>query len=232
MQKEILVAISPHNVWYDRLKEIQMDSLMFELTHTSDDFFNQYYERPYDAFALTDKHFDASVREMIQKIRRLYDIPIIILAEEKDDINLSVSLGLGADEYLCFDDSDTVLSARLQALLRRNEVVSNKNQWLTINDTKINLVTREVIRDNQRTTLPKKIYELLKLFVENPQRIITKEDIYMTVWHERSFFSEANINVYIRRLRQAIEKDPAHPQLIVTVWGQGYRFSGSIKEGF
>lgn len=232
MQKEILVAVSQQNIWYDRLKRTQLNTLSFELTHTAEGFFNQYYGRPYDAFALTDKEFDTNVREMIQRIRRLYDIPIIILAEAKDDINLSVSLGLGADEYLCYDDSDTVLSARLHALLRRNEVVSNKNQWLTMNDTKINLVTREVIRDNQRATLPKKIYELLKLFVENPQRIITKEDIYMTVWHERSFFSEANINVYIRRLRQAIEKDPANPQLIVTVWGQGYRFSGSIKEGF
>jgi DNA-binding response OmpR family regulator len=231
MLKEILVAVDPRNAWSDRLKDGSFEGLSFSFASNGTSFFDQYFVKAYDAYGISQSAFDVEAREMIQRIRRLYDIPIILFADEASSIDVSIYLGLGADEYVSLSDDNVVVNARLHALLRRNEVVSNKNQWLAINDTRINLVTREVIRDDERFTLPKKIYELLKLFVENPQRIITKEDIYMTIWHERSYFSEANINVYIRRLRQAIESDPANPQLIVTVWGQGYRFSGSIREG-
>ena len=87
----------------------------------------------------------------------------------------------------------------------------------------------QVFRNGREITLTGKEFEILMLLVQNRGRVFSKEQIYDAIWNDEYVFDERNMTAYINKIRRKIEPDPAHPRYIITVWGVGYKFNGTIR---
>jgi DNA-binding response OmpR family regulator len=142
--------------------------------------------------------------------------------EETDRI---VGLELGADDYLTKPFSPRELAVRVRNLLRRATTpYAGIGQPLEFGDVEINATTREIRKGGEPLKLTLKEFDLLTFLASHPRRVFSREQLMDQVWGYRSELDTGTLTVHIRRLRAKIEADPRHPELIVTVWGVGYRF--------
>lgn len=165
--------------------------------------------------------------EVMQQIRKNSTVPIIIVSAKDTDSDKTLGLGLGADDYITKPFSITEFLARIKANIRRNTQYSNtsepKQKTLKIGDLVMEPEDYSVTKKQEKIDLTAKEYEILKLFLQNPKRVYTKEQIYSLVWNDAYFGDENAVNVHISRLRNKIEDNPREPKYIITVWGIGYK---------
>ena len=165
--------------------------------------------------------------EVVRRIRSdNQKIGIIMLtarAQELDKIN---GLAAGSDDYITQPFSPTELIARLDAVCRRVGILEEekpKNKIVS-GDLVLNLENRTLDKAGKRIRLTQVEYSIIKLFMENPDKALSREDILNQVWG-RDYFGELKIvDVNIRRLRMKIEDDATNPEHITTVWGYGYKW--------
>ena len=164
--------------------------------------------------------------ETLRHIREVSTIPVIMLTVRQTDQDKIRGLDLGADDYLGKPFNPRELLSRIRALLRRSFMATpaRKTEIVVDPDLKIDFSRREVIVRGQKVVLRPTEYRLLFHLVSNAGRLLTHETLLSKVWgHE--YRDEAHyLRLYITYLRQKIEKDPAHPQYILTERGIGYRF--------
>lgn len=163
--------------------------------------------------------------ELIQKIRQKgLKIPVILLSSPTADFDIIYGLNIGADDYLVKPINPLILTAKVKALLRRSKhQLLNANQILTAGPFTYDLNTLRFYKNNEEIFLSSKENAMMKLFMDNVNRIFSKDMIYNLVWGE-AIIDENTIMVYINRLRQKIEDNPSKPQYIKTIRGLGYRF--------
>ena len=166
--------------------------------------------------------------ELITKIRnKNIFTPIIVLSGKEDEHNKILALGLGADDYLTKPFSISLLISKIKAFYRRSNKYSttsdNISSDLSAGPFSISLRTLEVFKNNDKISLTAKELSLLKFFIENPNQVFTKEQIYQNVWNE-NVVDDNTIMVYMKRLRNKIEADPKKPEFLKTIWGIGYKF--------
>ncbi len=164
---------------------------------------------------------------LLRKIREYNTIPVIMLTARTDDMDKVIGLGLGADDYLSKPFSVSELIARVGAQLRRS------NEYLTPREKSVTTVTygnlsmdREkccAFKDGKPIELGAKEYKLLLYFVENPERVFTKRQLYHAVWEEDFYYDDNTIMVHISRIRSRIEDDPQKPKYLKTIRGIGYK---------
>lgn len=168
--------------------------------------------------------------ELLKKIREKSNIPAIILSAKDGEVDKALGLGFGADDYIDKPFSMIDLLARIKANIRRATVYSreekNIEKIIKINNLTIDLNNYSVKKNDNDLKLTGKEFEILKLFITNPNRVFTKEQIYNQVWDDDILGDENIINVHIRRLREKIEDNPSKPKYIKTLWGIGYKFEG------
>ena len=155
-----------------------------------------------------------------QKIREKNNTPVIIVSArtEKDDkLN---GLILGADDYMEKPYDIDILLAKIRGIFRRRYETSG----ITEGNLKLDKARMTVTRDGVELPMTTKEFELLWLLMENKGKTLKKEWIFDQIWGIDSFSELQTLTVHIKWLRQKIEKDPANPVRIVTVWGVGYRF--------
>ena len=169
-----------------------------------------------------------------EEIRKSSTVPILFLTAKSQESDKLLGLTAGGDDYLAKPFSFAELSARVKALLRRYCVYQGKaqagtqpeNTLLSSGGVRIALDCNRVWVDEQEVDLTETEYKILKMLMQNPQRIFPVQVIYETVWNEPYFYiSNGTVMVHIRNLRTKIEADPQKPRRICTVWGKGYRFS-------
>ncbi len=165
-----------------------------------------------------------------KRLRRNRQTPIIILSARGEDVDRIVGLEVGADDYLPKPFNPRELLARIRAVLRRPAAASTagpddaEQQTLGFGPFKLNLITQELTRDAQLVPLTGGEFALLRIFVEHPNRVLSRDTLVdMLKGFERSPY-DRSIDVRITRLRRKIERDPTSPVYIRTVWGEGYRF--------
>ncbi len=171
--------------------------------------------------------------EVMAKIREHHTVPIIILSAKDSDSDKTLGLGLGADDYITKPFSVTEVLARIKANIRRNTqytASAEAQQVLTRGCLVMNLSDYSVTKDGDKIELTAKEFEILKLLLQNPKKVYTKEQIYSMVWNDTYFGDENAVNVHISRLRNKIEENPREPQYILTVWGFGYKLGESRDE--
>lgn len=156
---------------------------------------------------------------LCRKIRKEFDIPIIMLTARDDDLDKITGLELGADDYVSKPFNVRELIARVNSVLRRTYAVDSKQ--IIYSDIKADLDRRSVKIADKEIDLTSKEFELLMVFLKNPGRVFTREQLLELVW-ELEFADERTVDVNIRRLREKIEKDSHHPNYILTKWGVGY----------
>ncbi len=164
---------------------------------------------------------------LLRKIRDHSTIPVIFLTARADDMDKVLGLGLGADDYLAKPFSVAELVARVGAQLRRS------NEYLPIRekaDARIvygNLsIDKEkccAFKDGTPIELGAKEYKLLLYFMENPERVFTKRQLYHAVWDDEFYYDDNTVMVHISRIRSRIEEEPQKPQYLKTIRGIGYK---------
>ena len=154
------------------------------------------------------------------------NIGIIMLTARSQEMDKVTGLMTGADDYVTKPFSPAELTARVDALMRRSGGAEpeEKSGELTSPPFTLNLRNRTLEKNGQRVKLTQVEYGLMKLFMENPGKALSREEILDTVWGHDYFGELKIVDVNIRRLRLKIEDDTANPTYITTVWGFGYKW--------
>lgn len=162
--------------------------------------------------------------EVLRYIREIdSEIPIIFLSARQEEYDKVLGLGLGADDYVTKPFSPGELMARVKVQLRRKKKENVKSQdKLVVGSLELNLVSYEVKVRGKKVDLPGKELLLLKFFMEHPNQVFTKSQIYHHVWDEL-YEDDNTVMVYISHLREKIEEEPRKPKLLQTIRGIGYR---------
>lgn len=165
--------------------------------------------------------------DVMQHIRKNSVVPIIIISAKDTESDKTLGLGLGADDYITKPFSVAEVLARIKAALRRtiqyDNAASASLSILTAGDLVMNLSDYTLTKDGKAVELTAKEFEILKLLLQNPKKVYTKEQIYSLVWNDAYYGDENAVNVHISRLRNKIEDDSRHPRYVITVWGIGYK---------
>ena len=168
-----------------------------------------------------------------EEIRKRSAVPILFLTAKAQESDKLMGLVAGGDDYLAKPFSYAELMGRVKALLRRYCVYRGKAQagalsrdnMLSARGIKISLDYNQVWVRGKEVELTDLEYKILRLLMQNPQRIFSTQNIYESVWGEPYFYiSNGTVMVHIRKLRVKIEADPQNPRCLKTVWGKGYRF--------
>lgn len=151
---------------------------------------------------------------------------IIMLTAKSQEIDKVTGLMTGADDYVTKPFSPAELTARVDALIRRLGIDDNDkpSAELTSGPFLLNTRNRTLEKNGQRLKLTQIEYLLMKLFMENPGKAMSRDDILAAVWGEGFNGELKTVDVNIRRLRIKIEDDPTEPEFLTTVWGYGYKW--------
>lgn len=163
--------------------------------------------------------------DVMQFIRKTDTVPIIILSAKDTDSDKTLGLGLGADDYITKPFSVAEVLARIKANIRRNTQYMRQPEpeVLTVGDLVMDLAEHTVTKKGEQVALTAKEYGILRLLLQNPKKVYTKEQIYSLIWNDAYMGDENAVNVHISRLRNKIEDNPKTPRYVITVWGIGYR---------
>ena len=159
--------------------------------------------------------------------QRHADVPVIMLSARSAEAHRVLGLELGADDYLAKPFSMLELVARVRALLRRIEQLRSapaQAAELRFGRFRLDIVRRELQRDDHPVSLTLREFDLLHFLVRHPGRVFSRGELLQRVWGAGFDGYEHTVNSHINRLRTKIESDPSDPRRIVTVWGVGYRF--------
>ena len=169
--------------------------------------------------------------ELCQTIRQTMNIPIFFISARSAEDDMLLALSSGGDDYICKPYSLGVLLAKVKAELKRYEESAGKNaaessgdkEIVRLGNAVINLRSASVEKDGKRVSLKAMEYKLLVYMLNNPGRVISKDEFFEKIW-DTQFVGDVTLNVHIRHLREKIEDDPGSPKYIKTVWGVGFIF--------
>ena len=171
--------------------------------------------------------------DVMKTIREKSVVPILIVSAKDSLLDKSLGLELGADDYITKPFVMAEVLARIKANLRRtNQYAAGSSRkqeepaTLSCGDIQLNPADFTVRKRGKKIDLTAKEFEILRLLMQNPKKVYTKEQIYSLVWEDAYLGDENAVNVHISRLRNNIEDDARNPEYIITVWGFGYRIGG------
>jgi phosphate regulon transcriptional regulator PhoB len=159
-------------------------------------------------------------------------LPILMLTAKAGEADRIVGLEMGADDYLAKPFSPREMVARVRAILRRSESTPAPETAPAYDkgSLKIDFSTYEVFVRGKPVKLTLKEFELLRFLVLNPSRVLNRDQLLDRVWGGETFVTPRTVDVHIRRLRKAVEKDDRKPKWILTVRGVGYKFDEKALE--
>ncbi len=167
--------------------------------------------------------------EVCRRIRKKLEIPIIMLTARSEDIDKVLGLELGADDYLTKPFNSRELVARIKAILRRSIVRDEESKKvIQIGKLQVDLLQHRARLGDQEISLTSKEFALLSFLVANAGNVYSREQLLEQVWGYDYYGDVRTVDVHIRHLREKIERDPGNPELIITVWGTGYKFREDI----
>ncbi|MBE6024619.1 MAG: response regulator transcription factor [Cellulosilyticum sp.] len=188
-------------------------------------------ENTFDLVILDIMMEDMDGYEVLKHIRSQYErMPVIFLSARQEEYDKVLGFGLGADDYVTKPFSPGEFTARVKAHLRREKRVNavREEKILTVGELKLDLNTYVVTKGQTEIKLSGKEFKLLQFFMEHPNKVFTKVQIYRQVW-EQGVEDDNAVMVYMSHLREKIEDDPKRPQYIQTIRGIGYRLQSEWR---
>jgi two-component system KDP operon response regulator KdpE len=162
--------------------------------------------------------------DFIRDLRTWSEAPIIVLSARSTEADKVVALDAGADDYLTKPFGVAELLARVRALLRRHARGADGSAHFAFGDVSVDLSRRSVMRAGEPVRLTALEYRLLAQLIANAGKVLTHRHLLREVWGPSFVESNHYIRIYVARLRQKLEADPAQPRHILTETGVGYRF--------
>jgi DNA-binding response OmpR family regulator len=167
----------------------------------------------------------------LEVMRRLREhdrdrIAVILLTAKGEESDRVTGLRLGADDYVVKPFSPAELVARVDAVLRRIDISPAHEAPIELPGLTIDPAGRRVLVDGEEAALTQREFELLLFMARHPGQVFSREQLMDAVWQYAFYSDTSTVTVHIRRLRAKIERDPAQPEHLQTVWGVGYRFMG------
>ena len=170
---------------------------------------------------------DESGFEICRRLRRDSTVPVLFLSARDGDADKIRGLGLGGDDYIVKSATPAEVVARVKAVLRRAAPAARGLQTRRFGELEVDLAAHEARCEGRKIELTAREFGLLSVLVEHPRQVFSRDQLFELVWG--SFGDRSAVAVYIGRLRQKIEPDPATPRYIVTVWGAGYRLDAGSR---
>ena len=165
--------------------------------------------------------------DVCRAIRSTSEVPIIIVSAKGEEVDMVLMLEIGADDYVTKPYRLRELVARIRAVLRRRESHENvmaSDDEIALGPIRMDIDARRCYVNGVEIKLRKKEFALLRLLLENPGRVLTREVLIDRVWGSDYVGDTKTLDVHIKRLRSLIEDDPKNPEHISTVRGVGYRY--------
>ena len=183
----------------------------------------------YDLVILDVSLPDGSGYDLCRLIRETSKVPIVFLTAADEETDIIMGLDIGGDDYITKPFKLAVFLSRVNALLRRSENFegdSARDTRLSSGGIMVNRLEGQVYKDGVQIGLTAGEYKLLCLFMENPDRVLSPEQILGRLWDsEENYINSSTLTVYIRRLRAKIEDNPGVPKRIVTIRRMGYKWN-------
>lgn len=197
-----------------------------DIAHTLRDAQSKWAEGKYDLLILDVSLPDGSGFEFCRAVRQSSKVPIIFLTASDDEIDIIMGLDIGGDDYITKPFKLGVLMSRINAMLRRMKNFASADTELCSNGIKVALLQGQAFKNGELLDLTAVEYKLLCLFMQNPNRLLSKEQILGRLWDcEGNYIDSSTLSVYMRRLRIKIEDNPSEPRLLLTVRRMGYKWN-------
>jgi two-component system response regulator RegX3 len=163
--------------------------------------------------------------EVCRHLRQRGSVPVIMLTAKDSEIDKVVGLELGADDYVTKPYSYRELVARVHAVLRRGGGADDVGEAavLTVGRVRMDVDRHELQVDGEVVPIPLREFELLELFLRNPDRVLTRGQLIDRIWGPNYVGDTKTLDVHVKRVRAKIEEDPARPAMLQTVRGLGYK---------
>ena len=169
--------------------------------------------------------------EVCRRVRDQVDVPILMVTARSESVDKIRGLGLGADDYIAKPFDPAELVARVKSHLSRYQRLTGGrgegDGAIQVGDLRILPQSWKVFKGDQEIKMPNREFALLKFLAENPNIVFSKEHLFEAIWGYDYVGDSATVTVHVGRIRDKIEDDPAHPKIIETVWGAGYRLNRS-----
>lgn len=166
---------------------------------------------------------DGSGVDFCQEIRRDAGTPVIMVSAKSEELDIVLGLEFGAADYVTKPYRLRELVARMRAVLRRHQAISNNPEIITVGDIIIDPSRREVTKAGATVDLSRKEFELLALFASRLGHVVTREECIDALWWGQDLLDTRTLDTHVKRLRAKIEDDPAAPRHLITIRGVGFR---------
>jgi len=229
MKKKILVVDDEKSIVKGIRFSLEQEGYTIDSAYDGDEALNLAKECEYDVVLLDVMLPKKDGLEVCRIIRGFSTMPIIMLTAKGDDMDKILGLEFGADDYMTKPFNIMELKARIKAIIRRNTFVSNKikeegNKNIIKGDLELQTESRRVFVKEVETKLTAKEFDLLELFISNPNKVYSREQLLNIVWGYDFPGDVRTVDVHVRRLREKIENNPSEPIYVQTKWGVGYYY--------
>lgn len=164
--------------------------------------------------------------EVLKEIRKISDVPVIMLTARQQEIDRIKGFDTGADDYVIKPFSVKELMLRVKRLIKR---IYNESDEIVYKyrDLSLHTKSRKIYRNDQEIPITSAEYSLLLVMFKNQAQVLTREQLIELAYGNEYEGYDRNIDTYIKRIRQKIEEDPKNPQILITKYGAGYTFGGA-----
>lgn len=208
---------------------LQADGMEVDAAYDGEEALGKIREKNYDMVLLDVMLPKMSGMDVCQAVREFSDVPIIMLTAKGEDMDKILAFDNGVDDYLTKPFNILEVKARIKAILRRNQKNQREpesNAPLSAGDLSLDIESRRVMLGEREINLTAKEFDILVLFMKNPNKVFSREQLLSAIWENKA--NEAGdvrtVDVHVRRLREKIEPSPSAPRYVHTKWGVGYYF--------
>lgn len=208
---------------------LEQDRMEVTAAYDGEEALNLIKEQEFDLVVLDVMLPKMDGLQVCQQAREFSQVPIIMVTAKGEDMDKIMGLEYGADDYIVKPFNILELKARIKAILRRSvrkiEVKESvKKKVLEFRGLRLEFESRRVFIEGKEANLTAKEFDLLELFMENPGKVYSRDNLLDTVWGYDYPGDARTVDVHVRRLREKIETNPSDPKYIFTKWGVGYYF--------
>ena len=229
MKKKILVVDDEKSIVKGIRFSLEQEGYYIDSAYDGDEALELAKECEYDVVLLDVMLPKKDGLEVCRMVRSFSTMPIIMLTAKGDDMDKILGLEFGADDYMTKPFNIMELKARIKAIIRRNTFVKDKikdegNKIIKKGDLELQTESRRVFVKEVEANLTAKEFDLLELFITNPNKVYSREQLLNIVWGYDFPGDVRTVDVHVRRLREKIEHNPSEPTYVHTKWGVGYYY--------